>query len=68
MATVDALWVCFISAFAVSARQRAARERGWYTYRRGLLRCSFNWIGQCEGLYAWDGQQVQTPALFSYMY
>ena len=26
-----------------------------YTYRRGLLRCSFNSDGQCEGLLAWDG-------------
>ena len=25
------------------------------TYRRGLRRCAFNYIGQCEGLRAWDG-------------
>ena len=36
-------------------------------YRRGLLRCSFYQTGQCEGLEVWDGQQVQTPALFSYV-
>ena len=36
-------------------------------YRRGLLRCSFYQTGQCEGLEVWDGQQVQTPALFLYV-
>ena len=49
-ATVDALWVCFISAFGVSVRLCTAYMGRIYTYRRGLLRCSFNWIGQCEGL------------------
>ena len=49
-ATVDALWVCFISALGVSARLYVAYGGRIYTYRRGLLRCSFNWIGQCEGL------------------
>jgi hypothetical protein len=24
------------------------------SYRRGLLRCSFNYDGQCEGLRTWD--------------
>ena len=27
---------------------------GWHTYRRGLLRCSFYYDGQCEGLEVWD--------------
>ena len=49
-ATVDALWVCFISALGVSVRLCTAHRGRIYTYRRGLLRCSFNWIGQCEGL------------------
>ena len=48
--------------------QCGMQGRSIYTYRRGLLRCSFNCTGQCEGLYAWDGQQVQTPALFLYMH
>ena len=48
-ATVDALWVCGIQACAVSVRFRMV---AWsiYTYRRGLLRCSFWQDGQCEGL------------------
>jgi len=25
-----------------------------YTYRRGLLRCSFRQVGQCESLEVWD--------------
>ena len=33
-----------------------------YTYRRGLRRCSFNSTGQCEGLGAWDEQQVESCA------
>ena len=28
-----------------------------YSYRRGLRRCSFNCVGQCEGLRTWDEQQ-----------
>jgi len=27
---------------------------GGLSYRRGLLRCSFNYDGQCEGLYKRD--------------
>ena len=67
-ATVDVRWVCFISALGVPARLCAVCRGSIYAYRRGLLRCSFNCTGQCEGLYVWDGQQVQTPALSSYMY
>jgi len=33
-----------------------------YPYRRGLRRCSFNCTGQCEGLGAWNGQQVGSHA------
>lgn len=35
------------------------------TYTRGLLRCSFNITGQCEGLEEWNEQQVSAPR-FSY--
>ena len=35
-----------------------------YTYRRGLLRCSFWQGGQCEGLDSWDEWQAQFPTLF----
>lgn len=28
-------------------------------HRRGFLRCSFYWTGQCESLKSWDGQQVR---------
>ena len=28
----------------------ASKVERVYTYRRGLRRCSFYWIGQCEGL------------------
>ena len=38
-----------------------------YTYRRGLLRCSFNYDGQCEGLRAWDGWWYDSHAFFVYV-
>ena len=31
---------------------------------RGLLRCSFNFFRQCEGLYAWDERQARFPRFF----
>ena len=37
-----------------------------YTYRRGLLRCSFDSDGQCEGLNAWDGQSTDSCAFLFY--
>ena len=30
-----------------------------------VSRCSFNNIGQCEGLKQWNGQQVRISTLFS---
>ena len=49
------------------ARQANRTQCAGFAYRRGLLRCSFYQTGQCEGLEVWDGQQVQTPALFLYV-
>ena len=36
-----------------------------YTYRRGLLRCSFNYDGQCEASER-GTSDGKTPTLFSY--
>lgn len=40
--------------------------RECYSYRRGLRVASFNNLGQCEGLYEWNGQQGQFHAFFVY--
>ena len=40
MATVDVRWVCFMYALVISVWLHRV-EGGIYTYRRGLLRCSF---------------------------
>ena len=39
-----------------------------YTYRRGLLRCSFDSDGQCEGLNAWDEQRYRFLRPFFFYY
>lgn len=36
---------------------------GGISYRRGLWRCLFGRIGQCEGLSSWDRRQA-VPTLF----
>ena len=44
-ATVDAHRVCYLNLYP----RRILAVTG-FAYRRGLLRCSFCWFGQCEGL------------------
>lgn len=46
----------------ISAYPRGQWER--YTCTRGLLRCSFSYEGQCEGLKLLDGPIVQSPTLY----
>ena len=57
----------YVYIMAAHAWQENRAPWGGFAYRRGLLRCSFYQTGQCEGLEVWDGQQVQTPALFLYV-
>lgn len=45
--------------------------REWYmfykSYSAWVSRCSFNYIGQCESLWMWDGQLAQIPTSFLYV-
>ena len=65
-ATVDAHWVCYMPARSVPPAH-TARLIHIYTYRRGLLRCSFYDGGQCEGPDTRDGNDTDSRA-FSYIY
>ena len=37
------------------------------SYSAWVSRCSFNYIGQCESLWMWDGQLAQIPTSFLYV-
>lgn len=68
IATVDACGMCiFHSTRQLSScppGKRRAKGEKVKPYRRGLLRCSFRLLWQCEGLYERDGQQVRFPRFF----
>ena len=49
-AAVDALWICI--SFAI--RHEVCRVVPYTIFGVRLLRCSFNYGGQCEGLESWD--------------
>ena len=51
------IWVHYISYMYVNSAK-------WNLIRRGLWRCLFNWIRQCESLKMWDRQQAVPTSLF----
>jgi hypothetical protein len=53
-ATVDAHGYVYIHIGINAVFEKMALMPGVSSYRRGLLRCSFYYIGQCEGLRVWD--------------
>ena len=67
-ATVDALWVCFISTLGVSARFCAAEREVYIHIGVGFCVARSTGLGNAKAFVERDGQLVQTPALFSYMY
>jgi hypothetical protein len=45
-----------VHGYVISCASLIGESIPKYTYRRGLLHCSFNNFGQCEGLYEWNGR------------
>lgn len=73
-------WFLELRNFSIVIKNETTIERPWIckqllaeigmilhnrlTYMRGLLRCSFNYDGQCEGLRNWMNNKIQFPTLF----
>ena len=62
-ATKDVLGMCLYASPFWRFYMRHCIWGRLYPYRRGLLRCSFFNIGQCESLWMWDGRQGLFPRL-----
>lgn len=57
--------MCIKQALLVKALLNIAiRKRVYISYQRGRQCCSFNSVGQCEGLRTWNGQQEDSTLLF----
>ena len=69
MATVDALWVCFIQTLIVPVHFRHRVVRGIYTYRRGASALLVQTgLGNAKASMRGTGNRYGLPALFRYMY
>lgn len=64
-ATVDAHWVCIITAYIVPMQIGIV---GCIHTRVGFCVALLDEVGNARRLEEWDEQQVQQPTLFVYMY